>query len=142
MVTSPAPPQVVVVEPHTIYLAGRPLRNDITYAISSLEPEQASAARSGRLLRGHWEIENRLHWVRDVTSGEDHSQIRIGVGWGHICRCANELSAGSWLVRRSRRSRWGMRISTAAPYLFGRTAIDCWHADVAPAHRQPQHWPS
>ena len=29
-------------------------------------------------LRGHWEIENRLHWVRDVTYGEDHSRIRTG----------------------------------------------------------------
>ncbi len=29
-----------------------------------------------RLVRGHWEIENRLRWVRDVTRGEDGSQIR------------------------------------------------------------------
>jgi predicted transposase YbfD/YdcC len=26
----------------------------------------------------HWGIENRLHWVRDVTFGEDHSQVRTG----------------------------------------------------------------
>ena len=28
----------------------------------------------------HWAIENRLHWVRDVTYTEDHSQVRVGNG--------------------------------------------------------------
>ncbi len=28
--------------------------------------------------RGHWEIENRLHWVRDVTYQEDKSLVRTG----------------------------------------------------------------
>ena len=27
---------------------------------------------------GHWGIENRLHWVRDVVFGEDQSQVRTG----------------------------------------------------------------
>lgn len=30
------------------------------------------------IARGHWGIENRLHWVRDVTMGEDGSQVRTG----------------------------------------------------------------
>jgi hypothetical protein len=29
-------------------------------------------------VRGHWGIENRLHWVRDVTFDEDRCQIRTG----------------------------------------------------------------
>ena len=29
-------------------------------------------------VRGHWEIENRLHWVRDVTYQEDQSLVRTG----------------------------------------------------------------
>ena len=29
-------------------------------------------------VRGHWGIENRLHWVRDVTFDEDRSQVRAG----------------------------------------------------------------
>lgn len=31
-------------------------------------------------VQGHWGIENKLHWVRDVTYGEDRSQVRIGAG--------------------------------------------------------------
>ena len=30
-------------------------------------------------MRGHWGIENGLHYRRDVTRGEDHSRIRKGV---------------------------------------------------------------
>lgn len=29
-------------------------------------------------MEGHWEIENRLHWIRDVTYDEDGSQVRAG----------------------------------------------------------------
>ncbi len=31
-------------------------------------------------MRGHWSIEAGLHWVRDVTFAEDHSQIRTDHG--------------------------------------------------------------
>ncbi len=30
------------------------------------------------MLRGHWHIENKSHWVRDVTFGEDRAQVRTG----------------------------------------------------------------
>lgn len=52
----------------------------MVYLITSLSPEEASPQRLLDLNRGHWGIENRLHWVRDVTFGEDHSQIRTGAG--------------------------------------------------------------
>ncbi len=48
------------------------------YAITSLPPERADAARLLEIWRGHWGIENRLHWVRDVVFGEDLSQVRTG----------------------------------------------------------------
>lgn len=35
-------------------------------------------ARIAALVRGHWEIENRLRWVRDVTYDEDASHVRTG----------------------------------------------------------------
>ena len=45
--------------------------------ITSLGPE-VDAPQLLRLVRGHWRIENRLHYVRDVTLGEDASRIRTG----------------------------------------------------------------
>lgn len=41
-------------------------------------PQRAPAARLLQLVRRHWAIENRLHWRRDVTLREDHSQVRKG----------------------------------------------------------------
>jgi predicted transposase YbfD/YdcC len=50
------------------------------YAITSLDARDAEPALLACWVRGHWSIEARLHWVRDVTLGEDHSQIRTGNG--------------------------------------------------------------
>ena len=55
-------------------------REETVYGVTSLRPSQADARRIGELVRGHWEIENRLHWVRDVTFDEDRSQVRTGTG--------------------------------------------------------------
>ena len=35
----------------------------------------ANAERMSELVRGHWHVENKLHWVLDVTFGEDHARI-------------------------------------------------------------------
>jgi predicted transposase YbfD/YdcC len=48
------------------------------YGITSLSPQQASAADLLRFARQHWTIENRLHWVKDVTLDEDRCQLRTG----------------------------------------------------------------
>ena len=39
-----------------------------------------SAADAAQVVRAHWSIENRLHYVRDVTLGEDASRIRRNPG--------------------------------------------------------------
>jgi predicted transposase YbfD/YdcC len=50
---------------------------EVRYAITSLR-ESVGADQLLKHIRGHWAIENRLHYVRDVTFGEDASQIRSG----------------------------------------------------------------
>jgi predicted transposase YbfD/YdcC len=50
----------------------------VVFGITSLTPAQADAKRLAALVRGHWGIENRLHWVRDVVCGEDASRIHSG----------------------------------------------------------------
>jgi len=54
------------------------IRKETVYGITSLTPQQADAARLMNLVRCHWHIENKSHWVRDVTFGEDKSQVRCG----------------------------------------------------------------
>ena len=50
------------------------------YAITSLDARAADPALLACWVRGHWSIEAGLHWVRDVTFGEDHSQVRTDHG--------------------------------------------------------------
>lgn len=50
---------------------------EVRYAITSLG-EKVGPGQLLRHVRGHWGIENRLHYVRDVTLGEDASQVRKG----------------------------------------------------------------
>jgi predicted transposase YbfD/YdcC len=53
-------------------------RTVTAYAVTSLALGSASPAQLAGWLRGHWRIENQLHWVRDVTFGEDASTARTG----------------------------------------------------------------
>jgi predicted transposase YbfD/YdcC len=53
---------------------------ETVYAITSMSVTDAKPAQIASWLRGHWAIEDRLHWVRDVTYNEDHSQTRTGSG--------------------------------------------------------------
>jgi len=72
--------QVFRVRRDTGDLGGQRTRKEIAYCITSMAGDQAGPAHLSDFLRGHWQIENRLHWVRDVTYDEDRSQIRTGNG--------------------------------------------------------------
>jgi len=64
----------------TVKLPEQTVRREVAYCITSLSSEEASPKRLLNLNRGHWGIENKLHYVRDVTFQEDLSQIRTKSG--------------------------------------------------------------
>jgi predicted transposase YbfD/YdcC len=51
---------------------------EVSYGLTNLGPDEARAAELEALWRGHWTIENRKHYVRDVTMGEDQGQAYCG----------------------------------------------------------------
>jgi hypothetical protein len=51
---------------------------EVVYGITSLSVRRADAATLLAILRNHWQIENGLHYVRDVTLGEDACRVRSG----------------------------------------------------------------
>jgi predicted transposase YbfD/YdcC len=54
--------------------------SETVYAITSLTATQASPAGLAAIIRGHWLIEDGLHWVRDLDWDEDRSQVRTASG--------------------------------------------------------------
>jgi predicted transposase YbfD/YdcC len=55
----------------------RPARRELRHFLSSLSPATAPPA-AVQAVRRHWQIENRLHWPRDVILGEDACRVRTG----------------------------------------------------------------
>jgi predicted transposase YbfD/YdcC len=53
------------------------VEEEVVYYLSSLPPKVKTFAKA---VRGHWGIENRLHWSLDVTFAEDQSRVRKGHG--------------------------------------------------------------
>jgi predicted transposase YbfD/YdcC len=82
----PAPPglrfphvnQIFLIERYVYDLAWTPTSSVAIFGITSLTEAKADARRLAGLVRGEWQIENDLHWRRDVTMGEDASRVRTG----------------------------------------------------------------
>lgn len=53
-------------------------REEVTFALTSVPVREAGVAHLAAWWRGHWAIENRVHYVRDVTLAEDAGQARAG----------------------------------------------------------------
>lgn len=95
------------------------LSEQTVYGITSLSPERASPSLLLHWTRQHWHIENKLHYVRDVTFDEDHCQVRTGslpqvlaafrnmaisclrsAGYHNIARACRSLAAKPWNALR------------------------------------------
>jgi predicted transposase YbfD/YdcC len=72
--------QVACIERHTENLKTGKRWSETAYLITSLSPHKISPKQLLDLNRGHWSIENKSHYVRDVTFDEDRSQIRTKTG--------------------------------------------------------------
>jgi predicted transposase YbfD/YdcC len=67
----PGVAQVIRRECERIALKTGKVTREVSYALTSLTPSRADAAGLEALWRGHWTIENRVHWVRDMSLHED-----------------------------------------------------------------------
>jgi len=62
---------------------------EVVYLVTSAGYQNAPPATLAARVQGHWGIENRLHWVRDVSLGEDLSQVRTGQAPRIMATCRN-----------------------------------------------------
>ena len=65
----------------------------VRYGVTSLSAAVAGPVQLLRLVRGHWGIEGGLHQRRDVTLGEDASQVRTGHA-PQVLACLNNVVIG------------------------------------------------
>ncbi|WP_329449183.1 ISAs1 family transposase (plasmid) [Streptomyces sp. NBC_01426] len=85
------------------------------YAITDLTSQQASPQRLSRLARSQWTIENRLHFVRDTTFGEDASKIRTGHGPENMAALRN-LAINTLRQHGHRNIAAGLRHASYDPF--------------------------
>jgi len=83
--------QVCAIRREITHLVSNKFTTETVYGITSLEASRANPARLLEASRGHWSIENRLHYVRDVTFDEDRSRVRRGAG-AHIMASIRNLA--------------------------------------------------
>src|SRR4051794_3297365 len=86
---------------------------------SPLSARRCTAERAGRIIRGHWSIENQLHYVLDVSFNEDQSRVRKGHAAENLSRL-RRLTANLLRLNPAKRSIRGQRKRCAwsDEYLF------------------------
>lgn len=76
----PGVAQVFQIRRDTFDHQGNHLTKEIVHGVTSLTAEQATPEMIARLIRQHWGIENKIHWVRDAAWKEDDQHAYAGTG--------------------------------------------------------------
>ena len=109
--------QVWCIQRHVFDCKNKTQRQEIVYGVTSLTQADASAKRLLKLHRSHWTIENRSHYVRDVTFNEDKSQIRTGYA-PQIMACLRNFVIGTLrVVKNATNIASALRGMAAKPHL-------------------------
>lgn len=111
-ISFPHAAQAIQVIRRTRPLAGGRWHTETVYAITSMTAERVQGSELNAILRRHWAVENELHWVRDVTFGEDASRVRTGEGPAVMATLRNlaislahllgQANVAAWLRRNAR----------------------------------------
>jgi len=106
----PGVAQVMRRECERIELKSGKLTREVSYGLTSLTPQRPGAAALEALWRGHWTIENRVHYVRDVSLGEDDGHAAAGDTARALASVRNAL------LYLFRRAGWDLVPSALAHY--------------------------
>lgn len=112
----PCHEQVIRIERKTTDLAGKQRSREVMFGITSLTPEKAGSERLLQINRGHWGIENKLHYVRDVTFDEDRCRIRTKSGH-QVMTSLRNLAIGILRLRKHANIAKALRHYAAKPHL-------------------------
>jgi len=113
---------LVRIESQRYHKVSGKIEREIRYYITSLKPD---AARLNSIIRQHWGIENKLHWVLDVAFGEDLDRKRAGhaaQNFSLLNRIALNLLKQETTFKRGIRSK-RLKAARNHPYLLKLLAI-------------------
>ena len=110
----PSLQQVFKIERCSVCLRTGATHTEIAYGVTSLTVREASPARLLALNRGHWGIENGLHYRRDVTLHEDAGRT-THTAFGHTMAALNNLVIGLTIGRGWRNLAKARRYFDAHP---------------------------
>jgi predicted transposase YbfD/YdcC len=94
--------QVAVIRREEFTLDGTRISKEYALVITSLSAARADAADIHTHVRGHWGIENKIHYVRDTTWKEDANQAWVGSG-PHAMAILRNLAIGLFRLKGIRK---------------------------------------
>jgi predicted transposase YbfD/YdcC len=113
--------QVFRIERQRTNLQGEKEEVEVAFGITSLSTEKANPSQLLAFNRNHWSIENKVHYVRDVTFDEDRSRVRKKVGPQVMASLRNltisvlRMAGASNIAKSLRACSWKSRPLLALP---------------------------